>query len=201
MIKRKIKILFSTCCTITLGFSSLLHPLYAQNAPSNNQANETSTQQLTTTSAPATDANAPAAKLLDLHCPEINSLQLKNGVWVSGANWKSTEQSFVTKLTTFLGAQWNSQGTNIGQLICVYSVNKAQQLPTMLYLNTMAQRPLSGAWTPPASLKDTKDPYILNCNGDNLSPDSCDFSVKVAVESKLPLYQQALDLKKTAPKN
>lgn len=192
MTKKQIKTLFSKGCITILSFSSFLSPLYAENSIQSSNITADAV-----TNAPETDANAPAAKLIDMHCPEMNALRLTNGHWVAGANWKSTEQSFVDKLTIFVGAQWNSQGSNIGQVICIYSVQNAQQLPTMLYLNTMAQRPLSGAWAPPASLKNTKDPYILNCNGNNLSPESCDFSVKVAVESKLPLYQQALDLKKS----
>ena len=135
-------------------------------------------------------------KKITLTCPDTSTIKIKDGAFYSGAHWKSHDKAFVPKLTRFLGAQWNSQGTNIGQLMCIYSVADPQQLPTMLFFNTMVDTPLSGSWAPPPSLSHMKTPNILNCNGAGLSPESCSFQVKVKKKSTLSLYEQALQLKK-----
>ena len=141
--------------------------------------------------------NDPKTRLTTMSCPEIKHIKLDNNrFWTSGKHWRSNERSFVKKLTVFIGAQWSSQGTNIGQIICVYSVKQAQQLPTMMYFNTMAQRPLSGAWAPPRTQRNERTPSILNCAGANLSPSSCAFPVRVSISSTKSLYEQALELKK-----
>ena len=134
--------------------------------------------------------------LVTLHCPNINDLVLSpDRKWESKLkHWKSSQRSFTTKLSVFVGGQWIGQGPNIGQVICLYTVPNAQEMVTQLRFNTMVNRPTSGAWEAPPSLQYQKEPNFLNCVAHDLPPSTCSFTVRSLKKSTQSLKQQALGL-------
>ena len=131
-----------------------------------------------------------------VQCPAPQQLRIKKGLWFYGSHWKSFEQTFSTRLTKFLGAQWNGQGTDIGQVICLYSNKNAQSFATQLFFDTVVPRPLSGAWHAPRS---DRSGNVLNCAYS--TPDSCSFPVTIQAKSNESIYQQAEQLQKAHPDN
>lgn len=64
--------------------------------------------------------SAPNMQTLHL-CPAPSELVLnkKDSTWSAHSGWEPQSPSFVTKVTTFLGAQWS--GVQIGKISCIYS--------------------------------------------------------------------------------
>jgi len=96
------------------------------------------------TSTQTTPSDSP---LITVTCPAIKALKKDETkmTWSAGGKWKSYGTSFVNKIASFSGAQWN--GVNLGQVICVYRGNEQTDFPVLLVYGTLANEPHDGAWS------------------------------------------------------
>ncbi len=78
------------------------------------------------------------------YCPPISAIYKKNALWWAHESWRSYSQSFVEKITRFVGAQW--VGVNLGHIICLYRGQEAFTFPISLQRSTLIQEPTSGHW-------------------------------------------------------
>jgi hypothetical protein len=138
---------------------------------------------------------APASTTMTLYCPAPSQLTLNknNHHWEARPHWLSFDTSFITKPTTFVGAQW--QGVDLGQVFCLYN-NKAQSdFPIILYFDTQVPKPLSGSWHQPSG----NNPIgYLDCSASDHT--GCAFTVVLKAKSTKSVYQQAEELKKSPAK-
>ena len=81
------------------------------------------------------------------YCPLPTTLQLnaKTHIWHVKKNWKSYDISFVKRVKSFYGAQWN--GANVGQIICVYHGENPNSFPIQLVFHTLVLDPSAGKWS------------------------------------------------------
>lgn len=79
-------------------------------------------------------------------CPAISALKKdpQKLTWSVGDNWKSHDTSFISKVTEFLGAQWN--GVKVGQITCVYKGIPKTAFPILLIYNTLTLEPHPRKW-------------------------------------------------------
>jgi hypothetical protein len=125
------------------------------------------------------------------YCPPISALVKSSDTftWSAPDGWKSFDMSFVDKITHFAGAQW--RGTNVGQIFCVYRGELETSFPILLAYNVLAYAPHGGKWS--ANLGGYQ-----NC--ETPEQQNCPFSIRLKPEA-VDLYQQAEQLKRTAPKS
>lgn len=108
--------------------------------------------------------------------------------------WKSYQQSFATRVTHFIGAQWN--GVNVGQITCVYNSEQVfsengaaaiqPTLPILLAFHTLTYQPTKGKW------QYMKKQRVFNCYSNNRR--DCPFQVRVKKQTG-NIYQEAESLK------
>lgn len=118
-------------------------------------------------------------------CPPFGALSLDpvKLTWSTQDGFKSYDMSFVTKITTFLGAQWN--GANVGQITCIYSGEPKKTFPILLVYGTLALEPTEGKWSQNLG-------GIRNCKSRKQS--DCPFTIRY--QGKQPdLIQQLEQLK------
>jgi hypothetical protein len=75
-------------------------------------------------------SNNPQSQVLN--CPIASALKFnsENQTWSSGKEWQGYEQSIVTEIQSFIGAQWT--GVKIGKIICLYQGKNATDFPVSL---------------------------------------------------------------------
>lgn len=147
--------------------------------------------------------SAEAAPMAQPHyyCPSPSALK-KNpnptiANWTAQTRtgfWKSYQQSFATRITHFVGAQWN--GVNVGQITCVY--HSQQQftengqiaiqptLPILLVFHTLTYQPTKGKW------EYIKKQNVYNCYSRNRH--DCPFRIRTKKHTG-NIYQEAESLK------
>lgn len=64
------------------------------------------------------------------YCPEKEKLVKTDMIWTAEDKWKSHDESFAEKISTFLGAQWT--GINLGTIICIYGDKDVVDFPIAL---------------------------------------------------------------------
>ena len=137
--------------------------------------------------APAISGHRPVVS----QCPAVTSLSQQKMFWGAPGGWVSFNPSFITKVTTFVAAQW--QGIKLGKVLCVYTGNKGMDFPIVLQ-QTEAQlvpKPVGLQWAP---VNDS----LLNCTaaqGQPLSPAQCAFIVERPVNQQNP-YQELEQIKR-----
>lgn len=122
-------------------------------------------------------------------CPPISALKKDplQLTWSAKGGWKSYSTSFVTKVTQFWGAQWN--GTNVGQITCIYHGMPKTSFPVLLVFHTLAHEPKTG--NKESNWSKNLGGY-RNCASKN--PKKCPFKVQLKSKEK-NIYQEAEDLK------
>ncbi len=140
----------------------------------------------------ATNAST-AATSKTLYCPAPSQLTLNkaNNHWDVLPHWRSFDTSFITKPTTFVGAQW--QGVDLGQVFCLYDNKTQSDFPIILYFDTQVPKPTSGSWNHPSHAN------YLNCSANDHK--GCAFTVIIKPKSTKSVYQQAEELKNSPTKN
>jgi|GEM_PF-1881052 len=106
-------------------------------------ANPQASQALPTTlSVPG----GPVYQLKTIACPKPSELVKDSQAtrWSALGLWYGTNHSLATKVTTFLGAQW--QGINLGQPFCIYRGTPAGTFDIVLAYHTFAITPRAGRW-------------------------------------------------------
>ena len=128
----------------------------------------------------------PVYQLQIIKCPAPGDLikDPQTNRWSALGLWKGSDESLITQVTTFLGAQW--QGINLGQPFCVYNGEPSGTFDIVLAYHTFAITPRSGGWQ--ANANQT----ILKCLSHNI--DDCIFQVRVAPK-ELSIDQQLDQIK------
>lgn len=114
----------------------------------------------------------PVYQLKTIYCPKPSELVKDNQTtqWSAlGGTWQSADRSLVTKVTTFLGAQW--QGINLGQPFCVYHGEPAGTFDVVLAYHTFSITPRSGQW------KTGQGQHIYKCFSHRVA--DCMFQVRL----------------------
>src|SRR3990167_2770190 len=87
-----------------------------------------------------------ASPFITVTCPPIQALTKNQKMeWSAKGGWKSYGTSFVEKIASFSGAQWN--GVNLGQIICVYNGKEKTDFPVLLVYHTLAIEPQENGWS------------------------------------------------------
>lgn len=100
-------------------------------ATPDNQAQTNS--EKTSTAAPPAESQAKTASSPDqpAYCPLASELKrTPYKTWQAGAGWRGYEQTIVTQIQSFIGAQWT--GIKIGKIICLYQGKGAADFPIAL---------------------------------------------------------------------
>lgn len=94
---------------------------------------------------PAAVASAQGQK--PQFCPFAKELTKQDLSWVVGSTWKSYNESFVTKIKSFVGAQWI--GIRVGKIICLYQGDKSFDFPIALELvkSRIIDEPAGAYWS------------------------------------------------------
>ena len=109
-------------------------------------------------------------------CPKIKELYKdENSTWVTKSNWKSFNNSFITHITKFSGAEW--QGEEIGKLLCTYTDESPYTFPVTLQSPFLSIEPVSEFW------KISKNKKYYTCK--NTSIENC--TVKKIIYEKQQL--------------
>jgi hypothetical protein len=118
------------CCLASFGFSDV-------------NAKQAQTQVLPKT---LSIPGGPVYKLKAIVCPKPSELvkDSKTTRWSALGTWKGANRSLATKVTTFLGGQW--QGINLGQPFCVYEGAPAGTFQIILAYHTFSITPRAGHW-------------------------------------------------------
>ncbi len=138
------------------------------------------------------DANTPTVLPQGaLTCPAATALKRdpSNLKWYAGktyanTDFKSYDTSFATKISGFLGAQW--QGVKVGNIQCVYKPVTANTFPVVIDFGVLTAEPSASAWG------NNKNGY-RNCLSEN--PQDCYF-VPLRKSPQQNPYQQLEELKK-----
>jgi hypothetical protein len=79
-------------------------------------------------------------------CPSVQNLyKIKSTMnWKANGGWLSHQQSFTTKVSHFLGAQW--RGANVGNIYCLYQGSNNLTFMIHLQYNKLAFLPSGGKW-------------------------------------------------------
>ncbi len=78
------------------------------------------------------------------YCPPASSLYKKNKRWWAPNSWRSYSQSFVEKVTKFIGAQW--VGVSLGHIICLYHGDDSFTFPISLQRTVLIKPPTGDTW-------------------------------------------------------
>lgn len=138
--------------------------------------------------------NTEQTVLFRVECPQPSSL-IKNGnaIWLTKDKWQSFNPSFVTKLTRFLGAEW--QGVHVGHLLCQYSDDSGLTFPVSMQAPFLAETPKQGVWQPSPTKANT-----MVCNSTRLS-DCWVNGIRKASSKLTPDQQVQQFLKNISPKS
>ena len=119
-------------------------------------------------STPTTDSPSNTVAVL---CPQPNKLTFDQDskIWSAPDGFKSFNTSFVTKISSFVGAQWSGAGS--GQVFCVYSSKEQLSFPVVLFYNTIVLEP-----QPSENSSWNKKQGYLNCISHE--PEKCAFFVR-----------------------
>ena len=129
-------------------------------------------------------------------CPETTALSQQKMYWGAPGGWVSYNPSFITKVTTFVAAQW--QGIKLGKVLCVYTGKKGMDFPIVLQQTEalLVPKPVGLLWAPVSD-------SLINCiapKGQPLSPAQCAFIVERPEKSTNP-YQELDSIKRPATHN
>lgn len=102
-------------------------------------------------------------------CPKINQIKKtpQKMIWRAPGGWKSSEVSFASRITKFIGAQW--QGVNVGNVSCLYQTDNSMTFPVILRSDHLIYMPKGGKWSKNLG-------GYLNCKSNN--PSHCLFKPK-----------------------
>jgi hypothetical protein len=80
-------------------------------------------------------------------CPTPDTLVKKDLFWGTSGGWVSYGESFDTRITSFVGAEW--VGINVGKIICIYRGDKRIAFPIALEQkrNKLAPSPTGPHWS------------------------------------------------------
>jgi hypothetical protein len=123
----------------------------------------------------------PVYQLETIQCPKSSDLvkDPQTNHWSALGLWKGTDESLVTSVTSFLGAQW--QGINLGQPFCIYHGQPQGTFDIVLAYHTFAITPQAGLW------QSNKNQTIYRCFSHNV--DDCFFQVRLAPKELTPDQQ------------
>lgn len=98
-----------------------------------------------------------------LYCPEISDIQQTNMKWHADTDvlWTEAEESFVTELASFVGAQW--QGIKVGQISCIYKGADSNTFPVVLQNNHMFKQPSDPNWIQSGKTYNCLNDKVENC--------------------------------------
>lgn len=119
-------------------------------------------------------------------CPTPDKL-IKNKnkmMFYAGDNWRTYEKSFITKVTTFVGAQWD--GINVGRIICVYIGKPKGSFPLQLHFMKLSKTPDGGKWK-------QKNSSLKSCASTDRT--QCPFTYTKKT-GKIDIYEEAAAIKK-----
>ncbi len=91
---------------------------------------------------------APNTTLERDYCPLVTKLTKNpdDQTWGADGGWKSNAPSFITELTTFVGAQW--VGVSVGEIICLYARAGRAEFPVAIQRGTLVPVPkVGGLWS------------------------------------------------------
>jgi hypothetical protein len=99
----------------------------------------------------------------ELYCPKITDLKQTNMKWHAETivKWNEAEESFVTQITSFKGAQW--QGIKVGQISCIYKGADSNTFPVVLQNNHMFKQPQHQNWIKSDNTYNCLDGQVENC--------------------------------------
>ena len=99
----------------------------------------------------------------ELYCPKISELKQTNMKWhaETQVNWKEAEESFVTEIASFEGAQW--QGIRVGEVSCIYKGSDSNTFPIVLQNNHMFEQPTHANWIRSGSTYNCLNSEVENC--------------------------------------
>lgn len=101
-------------------------------------------------------------------CPTINELYKQNMRWKTDSNWQGYQDSFATKIRSFMGAQW--KGVGIGRVICLYNPEEENEFPIQIATTQLIIRPNYAYWD------DNPKSDEINCKSSTSNPCDCQFS-------------------------
>jgi hypothetical protein len=133
----------------------------------------------------------PVYQLQTIECPHSSDLvkDPQTNRWSALGVWNGSDESLVTSVTTFLGAQW--QGINLGQPFCIYQGVPQGTFDIILAYHTFAVTPQAGKWQ--ANANQT----VFKC----FSHDSNDCLFQVRLKPKELSVDQQLDQIKPGQSN
>lgn len=102
------------------------------------------------------------ATIKELYCPKTTDLKQTNLKWNAETEIKwQAESSFVTKIASFEGAQW--QGIKVGQISCIYKGADNNTFPVALQSNHIFTQPESQNWIKSGNSYNCLDNNVENC--------------------------------------
>ena len=162
-------------------------------SPNSNVSSSSTDQSNSSVNLPQTQNSTGATGTMptSITCPKISELvrDPNSGEWQGKdpLRWKGYEMSFDTALSRFVGAQW--QGTNVGQIFCVYHGPEKTAFPVLILFHALVQEPSGGKWS------DNQN-GSLNCYSANL--EDCAFTPTAPPPAENP-YQELEQFKSNSP--